>query len=270
LPPTGSTFTPPPGSTFTPPPGSTFTPPAGSTFTPPPGSSVYPSAPPAPAPITPPTGTRFYPPSEPTPSESRWQGVPQAGVQLSPLPPSSPEPPRDGVRLQTPQPGRPAITEERTATPSLPVDIPQFAVAQDRVTNGLKPFPDGFDWLRTNGFRTVLHLLPPGESDTADRKVVESHGLRYLGLEVSPQNLAAAVNDFNRIVGDPANLPLFVYDKDGTLAGALWYLHFRTVDRLPDETARRKAAALGLREETRGDAGTLWVAIQDYLRKQSR
>jgi protein tyrosine phosphatase (PTP) superfamily phosphohydrolase (DUF442 family) len=191
-------------------------------------------------------------------------------VRLSPAEASSPEPPRDGVRLQTPPPPRPAIAEDRTATPALPVDIPQFAVVKDRVTSGLKPFPDGFDWLRANGYRTVLHLIQPGESDGADRRVVENHGLKYLALEVSPPQLAAAVNEFHRIVNDPANLPLFVYDKDGLLAGALWYLWFRTAEGLSDEAARRKAAGLGLKEETRGESGTLWVAIQEYLRRQGR
>jgi protein tyrosine phosphatase (PTP) superfamily phosphohydrolase (DUF442 family) len=158
------------------------------------------------------------------------------------------------------------VAEDRASTPPLPVGIPQFALARDRVASGLKPFLDGLEWLRTNGYRTVLHLRQPGDEEAADRRLIEKHGLKYLSLEVSPQTLSQEmVEAFNRTVGDPANVPLFVYDKDGLLAGALWYLHFRTVDRATDDEARSKAARLGLKED--GDAArrTMWLAIQKVL-----
>jgi hypothetical protein len=60
---------------------------------------------------------------------------------------------------------------------------------------------------------------------------------------------------------DPANRPLFIYDKDGSLAGALWYLHFRMIDQQSDETARAAAARIGLKEEHKD----LWLAIQKIL-----
>ena len=72
--------------------------------------------------------------------------------------------------------------------------------------------------------------------------------------------------EFNRAVGHKPNHPMFVYDSDGIRSGGLWYLYFRVVDRLADDAARRKAADLGLREGTEGEAGTMWVAIQQHLR----
>jgi hypothetical protein len=83
---------------------------------------------------------------------------------------------------------------------------------------------------------------------------------------VSPETLQQASEEFDRIVNHKPNHPLFVYDADGLRVGSLWYLYFRVVDRLADDAARRKAATLGLREESQGEAGTLWVAIQQYLR----
>jgi protein tyrosine phosphatase (PTP) superfamily phosphohydrolase (DUF442 family) len=189
--------------------------------------------------------------------------------------PFSPEPPlAPGARLGAPESAGgqaqpripPKVTEERAPTPSLPVGIPQFAVAREGVASGLKPFLDGLDWLRANGYRTVLHLRAPGEDDTADRKQIEKLGLKYVSLEVSPQTLSKeVVNEFNRLLADTTSYPLFVYDQDGTLAGGLWYLHFRTAGQEPDEVARLKATRLGLKDDATGEQRAMWLAIQKFL-----
>jgi protein tyrosine phosphatase (PTP) superfamily phosphohydrolase (DUF442 family) len=130
---------------------------------------------------------------------------------------------------------------------------------------------DGIDWLTQNGYRTVLHLRQPGEDDAAERKLFELRGMKYLSLELSPQTLTrAVVDEFNRIVGDRTNYPLFIYDKDGALSGGLWYLHFRAVDRLSDEESRARAARLGLRETQNSIQGDMWLAIKKYLSESAR
>jgi protein tyrosine phosphatase (PTP) superfamily phosphohydrolase (DUF442 family) len=150
------------------------------------------------------------------------------------------------------------------------VGIPQFASARDKVASGLKPNLDGgLDWLQINGYKTVLHLRQPGEDNAADRREVEKRGLKYLTLEVSPETLSLAIVDsFTKLVNDPENLPLFVYDKDGMLAGGLWYLFFRTQDKVVDETARIAAGRLGLKEGPEGDHKAMWLAIQKVLASQ--
>ena len=49
-------------------------------------------------------------------------------------------------------------------------------------------------------------------------------------------------------------------------AGALWYLHFRLADNMPEAQARSKAIRLGLKEDTAGDNADLWLAINQLLR----
>jgi protein tyrosine phosphatase (PTP) superfamily phosphohydrolase (DUF442 family) len=260
----------------TPPPGpATVVPPSGALVAPPSGALVVPN--PAPAPIVP--DVRGYGPG------STWQPPADGGVRLanpettpSESPPPSPRllPPQiaEQTTPQTPepplaQPTRPEAAAERSSPPPLPVGIPQFAIAKDQVASGLKPSLDGLDWLQAKGYRTVLHLKAPGESDSADRQVVEKHGLKYLSLEVSPETLSRTVVDqFTRIVSDSGNFPLFVYDRDAMLAGGLWYLYFRTAEHQSDEVARMRAARLGLKEEATGAHRTLWVAIQQFLSEQ--
>lgn len=214
-----------------------------------------------PAPTPPPADVRNYAPFDPT-----WRPSPGAGVQLG-----CPEQPPETARL-TPQPQTPAPprNDDRAGTPPLPVGIPQFALAKTKVAAGLKPMLDGLDWLQANGYKTALYIRRPGEDDSADRRQFEDRrGIKYVSLVVSPETLTNEVVDqFNHIVNDPGSQPLFVYDKDGVLAGALWYLHFRLSAGLPDAEARAAAAKLGLKEDADGEARDMWLAAQRVLSRR--
>jgi protein tyrosine phosphatase (PTP) superfamily phosphohydrolase (DUF442 family) len=150
----------------------------------------------------------------------------------------------------------------------MPVDIPQFAAVKTNIASGQEPFAGGIAWLKSHGYRTVLHVRAPGEDDSAAKSQFEKSGLRYLSLEVSPQTLSRDIVDqFNRLVAEASNLPLFVYDKDGSLAGALWYLHFRLTDRATEEKAREEAERLGFKQD-RSDAHLkMWLAVQNFLKE---
>ncbi len=274
----------------------------GAGLAPPPAAPSEAFNPPAPAmPQTPPPpagvpDTR-YSPLPPAPAENpAWQPS-ESGVQLRAPEPFTAAKPAETAQLRPPEvtetvepstPPRvqqqppaaiqprpqppPQVKEERPPAnpmappPELPVGIPQFEMAKERVATGLRPaLDDGLDWLQAKGYRTVLHVRRPGEDDAADRKQVEKRGLRYVSIEVSPQTLTRQVVDqFNRVVGDAAGYPLFVYDRNGSLAGGLWYLHYRTAEGATDELARVRAAALGLREEREGHR-EMWVAIRTFL-----
>jgi protein tyrosine phosphatase (PTP) superfamily phosphohydrolase (DUF442 family) len=174
----------------------------------------------------------------------------------TPEPPTASIPPRPAPRTE----------EERDSPP--PIDLPAYAQAIPGVASGLRPFPDGFDWLKGRGYKTVLHLRQPGEDNTAAQRQVESKGLRYTSLVVSPARLTRDLSDeFNRAVSEPANQPLYVYDKDGTLAGALWYLYFRRQEKVSPEKALAEATRLGLKKDEDGEARTMWLAIQKLLEK---
>jgi protein tyrosine phosphatase (PTP) superfamily phosphohydrolase (DUF442 family) len=151
----------------------------------------------------------------------------------------------------------------------LPVGIPQFAVAKEGIGTGLRPLlDDGLDWLEANKYKAVLHLRLPAQDNSADRKQVEKRGMKYLSVEVSPETLSAAVvEEFNRLVSDPAHQPLYVYDQDGALAGTLWFLHFRSADSASDDSARSRAASLGLREDREGAHRAMWQAAQQLVKE---
>ncbi len=227
-------------------------------------------------------------PADPVPLVPAQPGLTAPpGTNGSPVPqqPSFRPPAGPGARLFGPETGdgtpappapQPAAPPESRPTqpptgaeppPAPNVDVPGFTVVKNQVASGQKPFADGLTWLREKGFRTVLHLRAPGEDDTAHRRQFEARGFRFVAIEVSAQTLSRDVVDqFNHAVGDASNLPLYVYDRDGALAGGLWYLHFRIVDGLSHEQAVSKAAPLGLNSDADGGPHReIWLAIQKYL-----
>ena len=141
---------------------------------------------------------------------------------------------------------------EPVSTSPFPVGIPQFSQVSNKVANGLRPsLDDGLDWLQQRGYKTVLFIHEPGTIDSADRKQVEKRGMKFVDLEVSPATLSRQhIESFDRIINDSAALPLFVYDRDGALAGGMWYLHLRIYQQSSDEAARLQAQTLGLREDS--------------------
>ncbi len=225
--------------------------------------------PPAPsAPISVPTESRSFAPTAPPPVAPSWQpGTQGPGVRLTVPQPTTPAAPHESARLNPPEPAspapaKPAVVEESSSTPLLPSGIAQFSQALEQVATGLRPHLEGLDWLQKNGYRTVLHIHAPGEVVDADRPQVEKRGLKYVSLSFAPDTLAQNILDeFKRLVEDQGAYPLFVYDKDGMLAGGLWYLYFRTVAKESDEVARTKAARLGLKDEHQA----MWSAIRKFL-----
>jgi protein tyrosine phosphatase (PTP) superfamily phosphohydrolase (DUF442 family) len=132
-------------------------------------------------------------------------------------------------------------------TPALPVGIPQFAAAGPKIACGLKPDLDGLDWLKANGFQTVVHVRAAGEDDSADRRQIEKRGMKYVAIDCSTATPSRPlVDEFSRTVTDRANQPIFVYDRNGSLTGGLWYQHYRLTERLADGDARVRAVRLGL------------------------
>ncbi len=232
-----------PSNYYTPP---TYTPPP---YTPPSNQGSY----------VPPT-VRLAPP-EPVAQNSSPADPPREAAKATP--PQTVEPPPASI----PNGSAPLVKNEPPPTPKLPVDIPQFAVVKPHVATGQQPFPDGVTWLQNEGYRTVLHLRSPGETDTAAQRVFEKRSLRYVSLEVGPRNLSKEVIDqFNKVVAGESNQPLFVFDRDSSLAGAMWYLHFRTAGGLSDEQAQAETVRLGFRKDQDDNTRTMWIAAQNYLR----
>jgi len=175
------------------------------------------------------------------------------------------------VQLYAPEPlepdrtGEPPINKKPDVQAIFPA-IPQFTSPKDNIFAGLRPPVDGFDWLQRNSVKTVVNVHAPGEDDSADRKQVESRGLRYVSFEISPLTLTKArTEEFIKVVRDGSKEGVFAYDRDGSLAGSMWYLFLRWSEFVDDEPAQLRARALGLQINRDGAHRDMWLAVQRVL-----
>jgi hypothetical protein len=120
--------------------------------------------------------------------------------------------------------------------------------------------------LKNARFRTVIYLHGPGADVAAVKDLAATRDLNLVAIETTPETLADASARFNQKLGDSLTRPAYVFADDNLRAGAVWYLHFRTVDVADPDVARLRAKALGLHEQ--GDEGKAFeVAIQKVLEK---
>lgn len=239
--------------------------------TPPPGaiqpSGGFPVLPPGAVP-TPPPGANVVP----SRSNLQWQpGDTREPEQRRDLPPSiklyAPEPiDKETPKLDT----EPLLDKKPIAQRGFPA-IAQFAEAQKNVYAGLRPSLDGLDWLQANSVQTVVQIRLFGEDDSADRKQVEKRNMRYVAFEVSPDVLTKEKTDeFVKLIRDGAKQGIFVYDEDGALAGAMWYLQQRFGEFLEDEPARLNARQLGLQTDRAGQHREMWLAAHKVAKENNR
>jgi hypothetical protein len=245
-------------------------------------SGGFPVLPPG-AVVNPPPGANIIQPgpapsiskSPPERGDTQWQ--PGAGGEPAPRSDSSRDaPPR--IQLYAPEPIDKEIPRQTNEPPlkkpsvqrSFPA-IPQFAEAKENVFAGLRPSLDGLDWLQTNGVQTVAQIRAFGADDSAVRKEVESRNMRYVAFEVSPGELKKGkVDEFIKLIRDGAKQGIFVYDQDGSLAGSMWYLYMRQGEFLDDDAAQLRASQLGLSHDRTDKHVEMWLAVQEFLRENSR
>lgn len=217
--------------------------------------------------LTPPPGANVVvPPGTPPPSISK--SPPAVWQPGDPIP----EPKRDlppSIKLYAPEP-----IDKEAPKPEVKIafpPIPQFAQAFDKVYAGLKPPAEGLDWLQDRGVKTVVQVRLFGEDDSADKKLVEQRNMRYVPFEVSPVVLSKEKTDeFIKLIRDGAKQGIYVYDEDGSLAGAMWYLHMRYGEFLEDDASRLRAEQLGLRPMGFGQHRDMWLAAKKLAGENSK
>ena len=215
--------------------------------------------------------------------------LPPAGVPTSPapsvlppgpsgfLPPSGTPAPRTGPDVLFPDP-LPGGTSSRPTQPGVlgapvkpmtaeppkaPAGMASYTKVKDGLYAGGKPALDGFDSLKAAGFRTVIYMHAAGADVAAVKDMASTRDLNFVAIETTPETLAGAGEEFDRVAGARLTRPAYVFADDAPRAGAVWYLHFRAAGE-GDDVARLRAKALGLSEA--GDEGKAFaLAIQKVL-----
>jgi hypothetical protein len=217
---------------------------------------------PGPAPsVLPPGGSGYLPPpANITPAPDN--GGPKV-LFPDPLPgsPSSARPGPSGPSFLG-GPTKPQTTEPPKAPGT--AGLPGYTKVKDGLFAGGKPTLDGFDSLKSAGFRSVIYLHAAGADVAAVKDMATTRDLNFVAIETTPETLADASKQFDRLAGDRLTRPAYVFADDAMRAGAVWYLHFRTADALGDDVARLRAKPLGL-SEAGAEGQAFALAIQRIL-----
>ena len=237
---------------------------------PPPTNRSFP--PPASVPSPSGSGPELLLPDSLPPRSSGFGPTPSTpGLEAPVRPFESAEPPAS-IPLPTSGGDRPPPAASPKSTPQrTPIGLTGYQAVADMpgVFAGRRPTLDGFDWLKSNQFRTVLYLHSPAVDPGPAKALAETRGLAFESQAVDPIGLAIAAQQFNDAVKSELYRPLYVADDDGNRAGMLWYLHFRTVELLGDDAARVRASGLGLPSTNTELGKQYWIAAQHYLATRS-
>lgn len=112
------------------------------------------------------------------------------------------------------------------------------------------PTAERVEELAREGFRSVVNLRAPGEqnevlSPTEEGRVARRHGLEYISIPVSPQDMNEATAElFEREVSRLPG-PVAIHCASGKRAGLFTFLHLARTEGLSGEAAAAKAEAMG-------------------------
>jgi uncharacterized protein (TIGR01244 family) len=91
-----------------------------------------------------------------------------------------------------------------------------------------QPTAEELSTAREHGFRTIVNLRTPEENNflTDEERLVESTGISYAHIPVSPQTLDdAAVERFSQAISSEDSTPALVHCQGGGRAGVMTLLH---------------------------------------------
>jgi len=102
--------------------------------------------------------------------------------------------------------------------------IPRFQMIAEGLYRGGQPEIEGFEYLKNNGFKTVINLRTENDEEGIVRKL----GMNYIHIPISIKPWSkipeAAIEQYFKVLADPANYPIFFHcrrgaDRTGALAG---------------------------------------------------
>ena len=129
------------------------------------------------------------------------------------------------------QTGATAANAVRTKAPLTRVSIDNFGKINDNYYRGAQPGRGDYADLAAIGVKTVIDLQIDGPSNEAG--LVQRAGMKFfrIGMTTSQAPTTSQIDQFFKIVTDPANQPVYVHCQGGRhRTGAMTALYRMTVD----------------------------------------
>lgn len=111
------------------------------------------------------------------------------------------------------------------------VQIQNFGCVNEKLYRGAQPKPKDYADLKAMGVKTIIDLQKDG--DSREQAMVEGQGMNFYRIPMSDKSQPgdAQVDQFLKIVNDPANQPVFVHCHGGRhRTGAMTAIYRMTHD----------------------------------------
>jgi uncharacterized protein (TIGR01244 family) len=101
--------------------------------------------------------------------------------------------------------------------------IPNYRRLHSGLATAGQPAPEALAKLGDMGFRTVVNLRTQSEGAADERAVVESQGLRYVWVPITPDSFSLAdVEAVEKVLRDPSSGPVLLHCASSNRVGAVW------------------------------------------------
>jgi uncharacterized protein (TIGR01244 family) len=129
-------------------------------------------------------------------------------------------------------------------------DIKNFLRLNEHICTGGQPSLDDLTRMKAEGIKAIINLRRPGESNfNAEEEAARANelGLRYFHIPVNsnaPKD--EQVEEFLKLMRDPANRPVFIHCMSANRVGAFWMIRRVLVDNWKLDDAVKEAEKIGL------------------------
>lgn len=112
---------------------------------------------------------------------------------------------------------------------------------------GPQPTESDLGELKKAGVRTIVNLRPAPELKYDERKAVESLGMQYVHIPITPASLKIAdVDAFIETLASPNSGQVFVHCASNNRAGAMWAMFRNRHQAVPIDSAIAEARFVGM------------------------
>jgi uncharacterized protein (TIGR01244 family) len=142
-----------------------------------------------------------------------------------------------------------ASLAQEVKKPDAPVlaSINNFKQLSPEIATAGQPSDADLKALKDAGFKTILNLRPPAEGSLEEKPKVESLGMTYVNIPITPDTITEEkIQLFSEVVGDASNKPLLIHCASANRVGGLWYIHRRLKEGAPEEKSLSEAHDIGL------------------------
>lgn len=125
--------------------------------------------------------------------------------------------------------------------------------AGDTVGFGGATLPVAMEWLKQQGFATVINLrlaAEDGANIEASRNTATEAGLKYINLPFNPKDSAQDIEErFLAAASDVSNQPVYIHCGSGTRASIMWMLGRMQKDGIGAEVVKLEGARIAEKPE---------------------